>query len=122
MDWDATDLILQLTRNEPTERPYVATVIYHPYFALANDHSKTYFEEMINNYFLLHTPYHLSQNEYKMQNYQNVFRQFFCKSNVQTWIDLINTEKDKERNKEKKEALEKVLKALAVIRNSNVFN
>ena len=100
LDWDATDLILQLTRNEPTERPYVATVIYHPYFALTNDDTKNHFEEMINNYFLLYGSLTIMSN--------SVFHKFFDESNIETWIDIITKEKGEERNEEMKLALEKV--------------
>ena len=100
LNWDVTHLILQLTKNEPKERPSVAFVIYHPYFVLTNENTKAHFEEKINQYF------QICQDNCKTTD--NIFRKVFEKQNIEMWRDSISRQKENERNSNMSQLLEKV--------------
>ena len=100
LNWDVTHLILQLTKNEPKERPSVAFVIYHPYFVLTNENTKAHFEEKINEYF------RICQDNRKTTD--NICWKVFEKKNIEMWRDSISRQKENERNSNMSQLLEKV--------------
>lgn len=72
LEWDVTDLVLKLTKEKPNERPIVGLVIYHPYFSLTNENTKTYFHEKICGFF---------------ESSQWSSNKYFTKENIEEWLD-----------------------------------
>jgi serine/threonine protein kinase len=96
LDWDVTDLILRLTREDPEERPNISLLIYHPYFVLANEKSRAHFADKIDDYFnLFQSPY-----EARM-TYVNEVK-------IQEWMQIITSQTERETNLEVKKWLEQV--------------
>lgn len=75
LEWDVTDLIHRLTKKEPSERPRVAIVIYHPYFALTNNNTTAHFHEKASEYF-------------DAIRFWNVYVKFDRKE-IQIWMDYV---------------------------------
>jgi serine/threonine protein kinase len=51
-DWAATDLICRLLHYQPENRPNIFTIIYHPFFALANQMTKKHLAFKIFDFWL----------------------------------------------------------------------
>ena len=51
-DWTATDLICRLLHYQPENRPNIFTIIYHPFFTLANQMTKKHLAFKIFDFWL----------------------------------------------------------------------
>ena len=82
LDWDITDLILQLTKREPQKRPKASIIIYHPFFILNNEKAVLHFEDKFSSFSFL-----LSFQEYdEMLNDDNVL----------SWVQSILKQQEEE--------------------------
>lgn len=92
LKWDEMDLILQLIKKDPKERPDVALVIYHPYFVLANENATNDFEEKINTYFdeFANTEF----DEFANTDFDDPRIPFFSKENLRLWEEMTTMEKN----------------------------
>lgn len=104
LEWDVTDLILRLIKTEPTERPNVGLVIYHPYFALSNENTKIYFHEKICAY-------------YELFMFPFTFSEFFYRENIKLWMDVAK----KENTNDKKTKAIKALQQVHVLNKQHNF-
>lgn len=93
LEWDVTDLILKLTKEEPNERPSVSLVIYHPYFSLTNENTKAHFHEKIGGYF--EKFYRYNNNHFNMEK-------------IEKWINTVKNQENNAKNIEVYKALEQV--------------
>ena len=104
-DWDVTDLILKLTDKDPINRPDVPLVIYHPYFALKNKHTKADFEGKIDKFFSL----------FPSEENNAIRKIVFCRENINKWLAKV----EKEQAKTKVSEDNALMKSLNVVCNGN---
>lgn len=86
LEWDEIDLILNLTKPDPSKRAIVALVVFHPYFILKNDNTKNYFVEKTGDYFKLF----LSTLDKQIS--------FMNRESIEKWMEKIQQQKGNKNN------------------------
>ena len=101
-DWAATDLVIRLLNHEAAKRPKACTIVYHPYFILANEETALFLSMRI---------FDLVFSDSLEKTFKNEFKDQFTKQKIHQWYNSLYEE-------DKTEEDQRLIDAIA----SKVFN